>query len=98
MGKTDANGVYTLSTFGVNDGAMIGRHGVTISKFTFDQNTASNQNAPAAPKFLPPGASNNLHAGTASALPWKYSDVNQSGLTADVLPEGSEVHFDLTDQ
>ncbi len=100
VGKTDVDGVYRLSTFTTNDGAMIGQHGVTISKFVFDSNNGGSiQGASgSAPKFLPPpGEQNSLRANTQSALPWKYSDVRQSGLTADVVPDGSEVNFDLSD-
>jgi hypothetical protein len=98
-GKTDAEGRYLLSTFGVNDGAMLGHHTVVISKFVFDRNatgstgmTSGNQD-----KFAPPsGMTNHISSEAKSALPWKYADVSQSGLTAEVKPEGGEVNFDLT--
>lgn len=98
IGKTDAEGHYTLSTFGVNDGALIGRHSATISKFAFDRSTGASDQKPLSPplNYLPPDAAQGrLSAGTHYALPWKYSDVSQSGLTADVEPEGSEVNFNL---
>lgn len=100
IGTTDAEGHYTLSTFGVNDGALIGRHSVTISKFAFDRSDGASDQKPSSPpmNYLPSGtAQDRLSANTRYALPWKYSDPNQSGLTADVRPEGSEVNFDLTE-
>jgi hypothetical protein len=99
IGKTDAEGRYTLSTFGVNDGALIGRHSITISKFVFDRRAEATGKKSSLPTtFLPPDGMRDRANGDAYyALPRKYSDVTQSGLTANVEPTGSEIDFCLTD-
>jgi hypothetical protein len=98
-GKTNAEGRYSLSTFGVNDGAILGRHTVAISKFVFerganDRNGLIGDNGT---KSAPSTGPMSLASAKArSALPQKYSNPSESGLTVEVKPECGEINFDLT--
>ena len=98
-GKTDAEGRYSLSTFGVNDGAILGRHTVAISKFVFERD-ANGRNGPIGDNGMKSAPSTGpmrlASAKARSALPQKYSNPSESGLTVEVKPEGGEINFNLT--
>lgn len=98
LGKTDAQGRFALSTFGVDDGAVPGRHTVVISKFAYDGKV--NDPAPQATKngarsVAPLGPMTLGVPKAKSILPLRYSKTSESGLVAEVAPEGSEINFDL---
>jgi hypothetical protein len=85
-GITDAAGKFTLTTFSKDDGAVPGRHKVTI--------------APNASKIEPmPGTP---EAATAAAgkppFPRRYSKLEESGLSAEVRTDDKNVFpFNMTD-
>jgi hypothetical protein len=95
-GNTDATGKFTLSTYGVNDGALIGKHKVTVSKI---------EGADSAPKIDPealrkggvsamPGYADQMGVGGKKAeqpkqmIPEKYSDKEQSTFEVEVTATG----------
>lgn len=88
-GRTDADGRYSLSTFGINDGAIPGHNTVVISKFVPAGAQEGNAGPPAGPMSLEATRSK-------SVLPIRYSNPSESGLTAEVKPEGGQIDFDLT--
>ena len=84
-GKTDASGRYVLSTFGVDDGAMIGSHRVHIA-------AASDTPPPM------PGTEEAENAAEQKApFPEKYASTSTTDLTAQVESGDNEINFDLTD-
>jgi hypothetical protein len=96
IGKTDAAGRFSLSTFGVNDGAIPGEHAVVISKFVFDSAINGSAAKAAATSSLPAGPMESAATKARPVVPLKYSKASESGLNAAVKPEGGEFIFDLT--
>lgn len=99
FGRTDNEGRYRLSTFSSNDGAIEGRHLVTIVKV----NVPTRQAEPVAPidseAYVPPeeGVSTSPPP-PKSEVPEKYASQETSGLTAIVNADGNnEINFELTD-
>ena len=86
-GSTGADGSFTLSTFARDDGALVGRHRVSISKFVTEGVAANELGLEAAPG--PPGLQ------PKAALPARYADPKTSGLEATVEAEGVSVEFTL---
>ena len=88
-GITDESGVYRLSTFGKNDGALVGKHRVNVVA-----------RAPFEGK-LPPGAGEAMLEEFQSSgkplIPMKYFNVETSGLTFDVASGSNEFDLILTD-
>lgn len=76
VGKTDASGKFSLTTFEAGNGALPGSYRVAVSKTVLE----------GAPAEEGPGdGTNEPFSGTAKdLLPAKYKDANKSGLTADV--------------
>jgi hypothetical protein len=86
VGKTDAQGAFTLMTFEPGDGAVAGKYTIIITKRT-EQPEEENENseAPAAPPVK-------------DLLPTKYGNPNTSKLTAEVTEGGeNQFTFELTD-
>lgn len=86
-GTTDGSGKFTLSTFRPGDGAVPGRHKVSIRP-----------KAGASPPPMPGSPEAKQAQPEKPPFPAKYSDPNQSGLTAEVKSgQANEFKFDLTD-
>jgi len=98
VGRTNAKGRALLRTFAADDGALPGRYRVTIDKFVdasgpadasqeeYEKFWAAQKQGPAG---LPP---------LKCELPWKYGQVEKTGLTADVQERGENTfRFDLVD-
>jgi hypothetical protein len=86
-GSTRADGSFTLSTFGRDDGALVGRHRVAISKVTTGDVAVDEFGLEASlPK---PGVE------PKSVLPRRYADPATSGLEATVEAGGTAVEFSL---
>ena len=85
-GATDAQGKFTVSTFASGDGAVLGKHKVTIADA-----------APVEPPPMPgmPGAEN--YKPPAPRYPAKYRDVGTTPLTAEVGKGTNEFKFEMTD-
>jgi hypothetical protein len=90
VGRTDASGQFTLTTFDPKDGAIPGSYLVAIEKSVLEG---------APPEGATGKAGEEPPAGTVKDLiPSKYKDPNKSGLTADVKEGGvKDLKFDLTD-
>jgi hypothetical protein len=87
-GFTDANGVFTISTFKPGDGAMPGKYKVVI------QPTAAVEGPPAASMEEAQKGLSRARS-KAPSVPEKYTRPDQTPLTQDVPPAG-EVVIDLT--
>ncbi len=88
FGVTDAEGKFRLSTFGTEDGAVVGNHTVTVAKPT---ETGSGETmSPDDPDggYAAAMAQAAARPAVKSELPAKYADPQTSGLTADVTAAG----------
>lgn len=82
-GPTDAAGKYTLSTFGTDDGAVLGEHKITITSAQAD---------------IPmPGTPEEAQAAPKAPFPQSYMSVETSTLTATVESGSNEINLELTD-
>jgi hypothetical protein len=96
FGRTDASGIYQLTTRRSNDGALPGDYLVAITKAS---------EAPASDEATIPQDSPNYNPfvgkGVATkpkpkgAFPTQYGDTKTSGLTARVLEEPNTIDFEL---
>jgi len=98
FGRTNDEGEYKLTTFSSNDGAIEGRHGVTIIKFQ------APAEAPAiadieSEDYQPPGFNEStVPAKLKTDLPEKYGQEATSGLIAVVNADApNTVNFELED-
>ncbi|MEO8497827.1 MAG: hypothetical protein ABI614_22400 [Planctomycetota bacterium] len=82
-GQTDAAGKFTLSTFGNNDGAVLGDHKISITPYLKDVPMPETVEAAAALPKLP--------------FPARYANPDTSTLTAKVDSGANEKNFELTD-
>lgn len=84
-GETDASGKFTLSTFETGDGAVPGKHTVTISEPSEDPSGEGEED------YSMPDES-------AGRFPAKYGDLGTSDFTADVKEGGEgDFTFNMTD-
>jgi hypothetical protein len=86
-GSTGGDGGFTLSTFARDDGAIVGQHRVSVSKFVVEGVAANELGLEAAPgqQGVQPKA----------AVPTRYADPKTSGLEATVEAGGTSVEFTL---
>src|SRR5262249_8748307 len=91
IGTIAADGVYTLTTFDTGDGALIGKHKVTIE--------ATKITGPTAPKSLAEEQRGGVPASTVPQVeylvPKIYSRPETSTLEADVKPGANNIDFTL---
>ena len=81
---TDQNGHYRLTTFDANDGARIGKHRVSVR-------------AEEQPEG-PPLAADDINRKRGKLLtPVEYTNVETSGLTAEVAKKNNVIDFNLKD-
>jgi hypothetical protein len=88
-GRTDAQGKFTLTSFEEGDGALPGKHVVTVSKV---------QMPPTPDRSAPPrrGSARSPEMQPRWLIPQRYSNPATSGLTAEVGENGStEIVLDL---
>ena len=101
VGETDAEGVFQLTTFDDNDGAVPGQHTVTITKIQEEGPKAESQPvSKAAARNLQLGAGQvaRQFAKKKHLLPPKYADSKKSGLTRMVSADSTnDFTFELTD-
>jgi hypothetical protein len=81
-GNIRPDGTYDLGTYDTADGAVIAKHKVMI--------TARIAAGAALPEEAVKGA-----AGTVSAIPERYGDLEKSGLVADVKAGTNTINFEL---
>ncbi len=86
-GVTNAAGEYRLTTFDPEDGALVGRCNVAISKQVISGATADDQGLSG-----PPGPGGVVKR---SLLPEQLASPKDSGLTAEVKPGPNRCDFEL---
>ncbi|QDU36338.1 hypothetical protein Mal4_06230 [Maioricimonas rarisocia] len=98
VGRTDVNGEYQLSTYGGNDGAAAGSYSVVVTKPLGGGGTASAEDAhgtdPTANYDAGGGHGAAGGEGTAGAVPERYSNSDQTPLSAEVSAD-DENRFDF---
>jgi hypothetical protein len=98
IGTTDGQGKYELTTFEENDGALPGKHSVTISMPVEggDPGTAEDPTA-AYGDMMSQAASGQPVGAPEGTIPGKYGAAKTSGLTAEVTPGDTKpIDFDLS--
>jgi hypothetical protein len=85
-GITDEDGGFTLSTFGINDGALPGNYRVAV--------IARGPDRPPRPGEMGSGMPGEMMPGEA-IIPTKYFARDSSGLTYEVKPGKNQADFDL---
>jgi hypothetical protein len=100
FGRTDKDGSFQLTTFGSNDGAVAGKHTVTVQ--LIENSEADKPVAPIdSPDYAPPTTQDVTRAARAvrSGLPRKYADQKTSDLTVEVKADGNnpDVKLELKD-
>jgi len=96
FGRTDASGVYQLTTRRSNDGAVPGDYLVAISKADeapVDESANIPQDSPNYNPFV--GKGSTARPKPKTGIPAKYSDAKTSGLTARVAEEKNTIDFEL---
>jgi len=89
IGKTDAAGNFSLTTFDAGDGALPGPYRITISKTIVEE-------VPERPAATP--GAEPINSVSKEMLPTKYKDPSTSGLLAEITDGGeNQFVFDLTD-
>ena len=92
IGHLGSDGAFTLTTFQVNDGALLGEHKVTIE-------AKQVTNVPPPPKSLAEEVSQASAPRARAKVKWlvpeKYADQTNSGLTATVTDGANQIDFDL---
>jgi len=98
VGRTDVNGEYHLSTYGGDDGAAAGSYSVVVTKPLGGGGTSAAAEAhgtdPTANYDGGGGHGAGGGAGTAGAVPERYSNSNETPLSAEVK-SGDENRFDF---
>jgi hypothetical protein len=84
-GQIQRDGTFRLSTYGSNDGAVLGAHKVSVSCLESQSPTA-----PPPDPNVEPGLGKPL-------IPAKYLNPETSGLTAEVKASNTPFLFELTD-
>lgn len=98
FGRTNDQGVYKLTTFTSNDGAVDGKQLVTIVKVEAPPAPAKVVSVDS-PEYQPPGFNqSDAPPPPKSSFPAKYGDRNTSGLVAVVNADGpNTIDFDLSE-
>ncbi|QDT54233.1 hypothetical protein Pan44_22610 [Caulifigura coniformis] len=92
-GLTDAEGKFTLTTYETGDGAVEGRHVVTVAKSVVEGEDPSyfDEKSPNYGKTPPPTKVKSL-------IPTKYARPESSGLSAEVKKDGpNDITIELKD-
>jgi len=80
------SGTYSMGTYELADGAILGKHKVMITALTSPGGSG-----------LPEDAINGNSAAV-SVIPEKFGNLERSGLEVEVAPGGNTITFDLTDK
>jgi len=87
-GLTDSNGYYSLSSYGINDGAEPGKYRVAIIARGPDRPPKAGETGSGMPGEMMPGD---------PVIPMKYFAPDSSGLTYEVKRGSNPANFDLKD-
>ena len=95
-GSIHEDGTFTLTTFDSNDGALVGKHRVTIKATRSDDSGPTIESTAAEiSHFSQKGAKRIRAARVDWLVPEKYSDVNTTPLEATVENGSNEIDFKI---
>ena len=101
-GKVENGVIVEASTYGINDGIVLGRHKLAIQAIPdvapvigsrIEEPTDSGRSVQTPPSYAP---TRSQQKGKTVAIPKKYQDPEQSGLTAEITDDGNELSLELT--
>ncbi|RIK84334.1 MAG: hypothetical protein DCC67_04995 [Planctomycetota bacterium] len=101
-GKVENGRIVEASTYGINDGIVLGEHKIAIQPIPdiapvtvsrMEDPTDRVHNARQLPSYAPGGPRKRAQA---APIPAKYHDPDQSGLTANIDEDGEELLLKLT--
>jgi hypothetical protein len=98
-GETDSSGQFVLTTFNVNDGAMVGTFNVSVARYPKNDVVGTPGGTPYNPDMESDPILSNKPGGSVddNDLPKKFADPETSGLTATAADSGSNVfNFELS--
>jgi len=99
-GKTDAAGKFSLTTFEEGDGAVLGEHKITVSKFDSSEAPAMSASDPSADygaaMEAAGGGDATLGGMIKRELPEKYGDAKTSGLSETVADGSNDFTLELS--
>ena len=87
-GLTDGNGYYSLSSYGINDGAEPGKYRVAIIARGPDRPPKAGETGSGMPGEMMPGE---------PIIPQKYFAPDSSGIAFEIKRGRNRANFDLTD-
>jgi hypothetical protein len=90
FGKTNAEGEYKLTTFNANDGAVEGRHDISVVDIPPPPETPAIASVESE-QYQPPKIGEDTMPKPKSRLPQRYADTATSGLFGVVNPDGENV-------
>ncbi|MEI7698843.1 MAG: carboxypeptidase-like regulatory domain-containing protein [Planctomycetia bacterium] len=90
FGKTNAEGEYKLTTFNANDGAVEGKHDISVVDIPPVPSTPAISSVESA-DYQPPKIGEDTMPKPKSRLPQRYADAATSGLFGVVNPDGENV-------
>lgn len=101
-GTTNSKGEFKLSTFGLNDGALVGRHAVTVSKvdasalpqFNKEELATKGYQGASYEAMMGPGMAEKNEKKLKNIIPAKYSSKENSGIEVDIV-KGETNHFPI---
>jgi hypothetical protein len=105
IGTTDAGGIYKLTSYEPNDGAMIGTHSITVTKFGGD-GLPEVTSAPVDSKDMNKAIEQSMRQSAqavvqaekkGSGLPIKYSQMHTTDLKKEVVEGENVINLELTD-
>lgn len=100
-GKVENGIIVESSTYGINDGIVLGKHKIAIQAIPdvapvtgsrIEEPTDSQRSVQPPPSYAPSRSKEK----TTIVIPKKYQDPEQSGLTADITEDGNELTLQLT--
>jgi hypothetical protein len=99
-GTTDKEGKFTMSTYGLNDGAIVGKHNVIVSKVEVSEENKLDPAEMSKTGYGGAGYQNMMGPGkkkeAKNELPKKYTDAKTSGIEVTVeLGQNNEVPINL---
>lgn len=95
-GVTDASGAFTLSTFAPGDGAVPGKHKVTVSKIRSTGQQGDPNSTSVAGEMPLSGLPGSGGVKIEWVVPKKYTDPTTSGLSVEVNSDMEQVKLELT--
>ena len=95
-GSIADDGTYTLTTFEKNDGALVGKHRVTIQATQIsEQGPQLDSTAAEIAHFSQKGAKRIRASRVKWLVPEEYSEVDTTTLVATVKPESNSINFEI---